>query len=388
MPFTLCRNLHNSSLNINSISETIHVNRSEILGDRLGLMVLSHQNQLLFEDLGVRYSRSNCASSFCCPRCYGCHFTRKGKRKRVYKSVLGKTSITIVQVQCKQCKHRFCPYKKRIGIGFKDRNSQGLLDRQLAMTCDVPYGKSARFTHMYLGINLSPMTIRKEIDRQASVIRSLPIKAKDKVVYQDSTKVKAGPKERGVSLHLAITADPLDFLGSRKRMKKQFLFMATGNADSIKKKLSFLQARAIVHDGDMDLTGCAPFVQRCLWHLPHQLHHFLWQDGLNVEARREHVKKLIEVLYGSESIQSMKKSYSKMTEDLKSNGLNHAAVHLARAEKEISVAKEHNFPYPTTSPVEREMREINRRSDVGVRWSTIGVENLLNVKTFRKLNSC
>jgi hypothetical protein len=34
----------------------------------------------------------------------------------------------------------------------------------------------------------------------------------------------------------------------------------------------------------------------------------------------------------------------------------------------------------TTSVIEREMREINRRSDVGVRWSESGIDNLLRLR--------
>ena len=98
------------------------------------------------------------------------------------------------------------------------------------------------------------------------------------------------------------------------------------------------------------------------------------------------MKELIAVLYGSETINTMKEGYNVIVNCLREKGLDHAAVHLKRAENEIGIARENNFPYPTISPVEREMREINRRSDVGVRWSVTGVENLLLVKTYRRLN--
>jgi hypothetical protein len=40
----------------------------------------------------------------------------------------------------------------------------------------------------------------------------------------------------------------------------------------------------------------------------------------------------------------------------------------------------------TTSVIEREMREINRRSDVGVRWSERGIDNLLRLRAARRIN--
>ena len=271
-------------------------------------------------------------------------------------------------------------------MSFAERSSQGLRDRQVSLTCEVPYRKARDFIYLCFDVSLSPTTIRKSIDREAAAIRSRPVSADGKVVYEDSTKVKAGNKERGESLHLAITAAPGPILFGRNQMQKAFLFLTTDSGDAIKERLKSLDSRAIVHDGDMDLTGCARLIQRCLWHLPHQLHHFLWQDGRGIEARRPYVKALIKALQGARSTQEMIDQYSKVTERLRSHGFNHAALHLERAKPEIHTARENNIFYATTFPVEREMRELNRRADVGVRWSVRGVENLLLVKTYMRFN--
>ena len=375
-----------SFFNVNELSEGLHHNRSKLLGDILSNQVLSYQQDLLSRDLGNRYQRDNRQASFSCPRCGRRRFTRKGKRNRIYKCSLGKITIPVVQVRCSGCGHRFSPYKDEIGLSFAERSSQGLNDRQIILTCDVPYRKARDFIHLCLDVSLSPPTVRKLIDRKAATIRSRPVTADGKVVYEDSTKAKAGIKERGESLHLAITAAPGSCLSGRNQMIKEFLFLTTGSGDAIKERLKSLNSRAIVHDGDMDLTGCAPLIQRCLWHLPHQLHHFLWQDGLGIEARRPYVKELITALHGSRSAKKMIGQYSKVIERLRSNGFDHASLHLERAKPEIHIALENKIFYSTTSPVEREMRELNRRSDVGVRWSVPGVENLLLVKTDMRLN--
>ncbi len=72
---------------------------------------------------------------------------------------------------------------------------------------------------------------------------------------------------------------------------------------------------------------------------------------------------------------------------LKNAGQMNCYKHLKNAEKELTVSRENNFPYHTTAPIEREMREINRRVDIGVRWSKQGVENLLKVKMHKRLNN-
>jgi hypothetical protein len=40
----------------------------------------------------------------------------------------------------------------------------------------------------------------------------------------------------------------------------------------------------------------------------------------------------------------------------------------------------------TTSIVEREMREINRRVDVGARWSILGVTHMLKLRLAQRCN--
>ena len=346
--------------------------------------VLSHQEALLSQDVGHRYQRKKVEASFACPECNSRHFTRKGRRVRKYKCVFGKVKVHLLQVKCCRCGHRFCPYKDSIGLSFSDRISDGLKERQIKLTCQIPYGKSHNFIYLCLDTAVSPLTIRKEIDLQADRIGAEPITAEGEVVYYDSTKVKAGSKERGESIHLAVTARPGYDLYGRPRMQKRFMFLKTGKAETIKQSLKLLKAKVIVHDGDLDLTGCAPLISRCLWHLPRQLHQFLWEDGLNLQARKPYVKELIKTLYHSQSISTMKQSYSNIINLLKEKKLHHGAVHLQNAEAELTVARENGFPYPSISLVEREMREINRRADVGVRWSIPGVENLLLVKTYQK----
>jgi hypothetical protein len=82
----------------------------------------------------------------------------------------------------------------------------------LELTCQISYNKARKFIESCLGVSSSGWTIRREIDKEAEEIRQRPVTAKGKIVYHDSTKVKAGSKERGISMHLAVTSRPsLDF---------------------------------------------------------------------------------------------------------------------------------------------------------------------------------
>jgi len=380
------QNVTVNSIHVNSLCEDIHKNRSVVLNSILYEIVLSHQDLKLVSELGPRYTREKQAASFCCVICGRSYFIRKGKRYRMYKSVLGKSKIPVLQVQCCFCGHRFCPYKDEIGLAYTERISPALIQRQLELTCQIPYWKARKVIDACLDVSASCATIRKEIDHQAEQIRSRPVSAAGEVVYDDSTKVKAGKKERGVSIHLAVTAKPGKPRGGRNTMRKRLLFLKTGDAGSIKKSLKALKAKGIVHDGDMDLSGCAKNIQRCLWHLVHQLKHFLWLDDVPFEDRKPYVKELIQILFWSVTVNMMKDQYSRFIARLRENGLYKSYGHLKKAETELTTSREQGFAFHTTASVEREMREINRRADVGVRWSIPGVENLLLVKTHLMLN--
>jgi len=371
---------------VNTVSEQLHEGRSEILGRLFCDKALTSQQRRLRRDLGRRYSRLRRQASFTCPKCGGRRFIRKGRRWRLYHSMIGKTRLPIVQVQCQGCGARFCPYKDRIGLAYDQRISSGLKERQLSITCQVPYRMAQRCVHQCLGVSCSAATIRKHLDQAAEKIRQLHVGAAGQVVYQDSTKVKAGAKERGVPVHLAITAQPTGAVSGRNQIHKRLLFLQTGSGSEVKEGLKSLGAEAIVHDGDMDLAGCAPKLQRCLWHLPYQLQHFLWLDGMAWERRKHYIKELTRVLYKSSTTKKMEKRYEQFMKKLKGQNLKRSFIHLKRAQKELSTSRRYRFAYHTTSPAEREMREINRRTDIGVRWSIPGVENLLLVKTWYRLN--
>ncbi|MBC8278502.1 MAG: hypothetical protein H8E46_09740 [FCB group bacterium] len=109
-----------SVFNVNDLSEEIHHNRDLILGDIFREAVLSNQETLLKQDLGGRYQRKRIEAGFACSVCNCRNFTRKGRRQRVYKCVIGKIIVFLLQVKFSSCGHRFCPYKDLIGLSFID----------------------------------------------------------------------------------------------------------------------------------------------------------------------------------------------------------------------------------------------------------------------------
>lgn len=63
------------------------------------------------------------------------------------------------------------------------------------------------------------------------------------------------------------------------------------------------------------------------------------------------------------------------------------AAHLQAQRRRFSHIKGQGFTYIDTSPLEREMRELNRRSDIGAHWSPKDLENVLKVLFHSRSNT-
>jgi hypothetical protein len=118
----------------------------------------------------------------------------------------------------------------------------------------------------------------------------------------------------------------------------------------------------------------------CEWHLGHTLDHLLLLDRVRNEQRKKDVAQLSRTLTGP--LDERAKAYTAFTDSL---------AHGPRAQRMLrrsaaQVLYETRRPERTTSVIEREMREINRRTDVGVRWSVTGVDNLLRLRHSRRIN--
>lgn len=141
----------------------------------------------------------------------------------------------------------------------------------------------------------------------------------------------------------------------------------------------------IVHDGDTDFSDCADSVQRCRWHLVYQLKHYLWQDEIPHADRAAYQGRLKNILFGEWS--TAPKMLGTFIRGLEAAGCATSSEHIRNARSEdFTYRADGNFAYATTSPIEREMRELNRRADVGARWSERGVENVLKVLFYHRLN--
>lgn len=318
-----------------------------------------------------------------CPTCGDIRLIRKGWRSRRIITSRGRLNLVVLQARCTACGRTFRPLNTALGLLGSRRILEELVVKATYLGTQVSFARSAKMLGQLLGQALSAESIRRKLSQRAMTLQ-LPQPVPGETVLVDATKVKAGSKARGEPVYLAITAQPGDRQGARPVCCKRLIHLHVGGSNQLKEQLKRLPVTHIVHDGGEDLSQCAAHIQRCRWHLGHQLKHYLWQDGISHAQRGAFQKTLKDIMndrnHGPER-------YNRWCKSLATIDLETTVEHLNNAANEIfSYVKEPGFAYIDTSPLEREMRELNRRADIGARWSPKGLENVLKVLFHQRLN--
>jgi len=345
----------------------------------------SYQEYELKRFLGPRWQPRD-QGVIVCPSCGGNSHKRKGFRTRVVKTSKGSFYFELAQVQCDTCGRTHRPFAEVLGVAMR-RVLPELEEKAISLAVKLPFKASSDVLKELGFFKLSPEGIRKLVNRKAT---ELKIEPPEDVIHGivDSTKVKAGTKSRGLAVQFAVAVKKGPEIHGRPALRKNLLHLSVGDAAPLKAALEKIHLKYLVHDGELDLKGFAEKTQRCLWHMGHQLKHYLWQDGLPHQERGAFRAKLCGILYGSSySARGAAIAYGKLISKLRGLGLNSSAGHLMLAKEEIfNYRKDSMLCFATTSPLEREMRELNRRADVGARWSQQGIENLLKILFLKRFN--
>jgi hypothetical protein len=131
-------------------------------------------------------------------------------------------------------------------------------------------------------------------------------------------------------------------------------------------------------------------LQRCLWHIPHQLKHCLWQDGVkrkssdwmeimgrifDISSIRPHMEKdeIVAVL------EEKRTRLDGLISFCIKQGYNACASYLLNASPDMFSAIENRMDGKSSSLVERVMRTVNLRVNAG-KWSPSGALNAMNLR--------
>lgn len=345
-----------------------------------------------------------------CPGCGSvCGFRRRGAqvRQRKLTSRVGQVYLTSKMVYCRSCDRRFSPLGQLLGLDARQRRTEGLTTATAALAVEVAYAKAARLMGEVGGVSVSARTIRRDVIALAPQHLS-PAEGIDEVpvLLLDGTGERAGTSKGGVALHLAIGIFSRQTVSGRRACRVELLGATLGEGWPVLfDLLAGIEPALIVVDGEEELSHLAQARffgvprQRCLWHLGRAIIKLLrYTDRVATkvaDAALGDLEAIIDDAWISRDIKESLRLYHLLADRLQDEGAPAAATHLRNAADEVFtfvtdpgagrlVAGHKGRPDVGTGVLERVMREMNRRTDVGVRWSVPGVRAILMTKLEHK----
>ncbi len=343
--------------------------------------------------------------------CTGCGsrqgFRRRGSRPKPRRvtTACGKVAFSSQQLGCRSCGRRFAPAAELLGLRPHQRRTKALSQLAASLAVEVAYAKASRLLAELAGPSVSARSIRRDViamapERVGPEVTEVPI------LLLDGTGERAGEKKGGVALHLAIGLVSRRRNGNRVSVEARLLGATVGEGWSVMGDLlAGLRPGLVLVDGEEELSALAADrfegvpVQRCLWHLARGVYRAARYNDRASEQLADDFRRQLEALlssaYADGDLEAAQAAYAELIDDTEGCGAMAAAAHLRGAGTEVFTFLTHPAAGRLlfgdkgraelgTGVLERVMREMNRRTDVGVRWSVEGVRAILMVKLQRK----
>jgi hypothetical protein len=354
---------------------------------------------------------------FACPRCQvGADFARYGVRNRPRKlhTAVGVVELTLANVRCRACEKVFAPLLLMLGLHNKRRTDRLTVDLAELGT-QMSFARAARIDDQLAGTGASAGQAHNALADVAAILAPEgelgAAHSSPDVVLFDGTGVRAGKRKNGCAANLAIGLTGRSGPAGRRRARSHLLALTVDEDWSMMgEQLAGVAAPAlVVVDGETVITTLAQRlwpdvpVQRCWWHLPHGLRKAFYADDaanrhVNPRWARDRSRELGELLreqirHEHNQVEALA-AWDAFTARIPAT--------LLSAHAYLDGARRHTFtcldptlrkrlahlggPELGTGVLERLMRELNARTDIGgSRWSTAGLRDLLTVQTARLL---
>jgi hypothetical protein len=325
-----------------------------------------------------------------CPGCGVVHcgpgsLLRRGRRLRMVQTSSGRVRFALRQVSCGACRKTFCPFGSALGLRPRQRVAEELVEQLANGVMNLSYEKTSALGRDWLGGTVGPRTLWRAVQHRGSQV-AFTRRAPLDTFLVDGTRVRCGRRQHGEAAVLGLQLEGREGPARRIRVRKRLLGFGVGREAWPAVLATGSEAPLVVTDaasGVRELVSAAcPRArhQLCEWHLTHSLKHFLTLHGVRPAKRRALASELARILRR----RSARARTAYWTFWRKLRGYRSVASLLEQAAPYIMHPDRSRER--TNSIAEREMRELNRRTDVGVRWSVPGVRNLLTLKLARRHN--
>lgn len=318
--------------------------------------------------------------------------TRNAKPTQI-KTVFCRLTLPQMQVQCKKCGKKMFITRRLLNIG-KHRSMSSTTEKILAYIGSLaPFRVCGKILGAF-GVSFDRMVVWRCVQKVGSQIEFGIDPDEMPEGEADGTGIPIQwIKKRGQELKV--------FVQRKFKGGVRIAGLSIGRYDSGWDKLfapliegisSFRQFR-LVTDGDTSILkglSCEVIFQRCLWHIPHQLKHCLWSDGVQRKSERwyEIMGKIFDITatrphMDEDEIEAVVKEKKNRLASLvalcRQLGLKASATYLKNAAPHMFVSLDNRLAGKTTSLVERVMRTVNLRVNVG-KWTPSGALNSVRLR--------
>lgn len=312
-------------------------------------------------------------------------WVRRGRRIRVLQTLAGSLVLPLVQMTCRACGRTRAPYAETLGLVTRERYAAELRRTLIERVYEMSYSRSTRLARELWGVRLSASTLHGFVQSAGRGVELTPRRG-PALLLADGTKVRAGDRAAQEDLRLAFQLLGRSREGGRTRADLRLVGLAAGLGSWPAVLRRDCGAEVVVTDAEASLPAqvraCYPQArhQWCEWHVGYTLGWSLYEDQVPRKERKHLQDELKGILWGKQRQRSKQRRYTRFLKRLP-----------LRSRKQLERARSYIlFDVPsgerTTSLVERQMREINRRVNVGARWSLRGVENLMRLSMAQRHN--
>lgn len=325
--------------------------------------------------------------------CHGCgvvhesaqNLVRRGSRGRRLRTSSGDIAFRLLQVTCRDCGKTWSPYAELLGLAPRQRIAEELERKLVEAVTNLSYAKTSRLGAAWMGSGLSPRTLHRCVQARGRKVQFTPA-SECKVVLADGTKVPAGRRLFGTDVRVSFQILGRSKEHGRSVIQKRIAGWSIGAVGWSQALPPGIASEVIVTDRESGIPEVIaaqhPGVrhQICEWHLGHTMNHLMALDHVPVAERRGLVAELNAIVWDSRrgGRERLRAFCKRLVQSARAKAMLLDSVSRVLYPKRSSER--------TTSPAEREMREINRRTDVGVQWSVSGVNHMLKLRHAMRLN--
>lgn len=321
--------------------------------------------------------------------------TRHGKATKIL-TVYQWVILQQLQIQCKECGHKFNITRKLLGIEPMKRIPKEVY-RKLGLIGSLTTYRVAKKIVSMFGWAVDKKTIWKSVQKTAQEIEFKVDREELPQGEADGTGIGIkGIAKRGKELKVfvqykrggGVRVAGLDIGNYNGAWDKLF----QNSIEVMKRFKRFL----LITDGDTSILDglkdkVKVLIQRCLWHIPYQARYVLWEDGVKHKSSEwlQVMSELLEICAIrpfvdcqktiEKIIESKRKRLEVVIKDCIEKEYRHTAAYLENAKPDMFTAIENRLTGKTTSRVERVMRTVNMRVNVS-KWSDTGALNVTKIR--------